>query len=229
MLTAMSARSAGWLAATLAPAVVVFCVVAAVPASAQLGGIITGDDVDRVVELANRYGPAERQADSDEDGPWIRAEMDGIIYTISFLNCTDAMQCRSVQFRAWWESRGTHSITAMNRWNRERRFSKAYLDLNDNATVEFDVNLTGGITAVNFDDTLQWWQVVLQEFAAEVIETAGGEPDAPPGGPIGDADPAMEAPSVAPDGLPDAVKRSQVGKSSKAAMPVSPGRPEARG
>lgn len=145
---------------------------AAAPLWAQspaLGGMVTGQDVDRIIEIAAAYGPAERR--SDDDGtPWIRAEIDGTIYTISFLNCQNGQNCSSVQFRAWWNSDGAHSIEEMNRWNRERRFSDAYLDNSDNATIEFDVNLAGGVTAVNFDDTVQWWQAVLREFRENVID-----------------------------------------------------------
>jgi len=139
-------------------------------AHAQLGGIITGQDVDRVAELARTYGPAERRFDDAEDGPWIRAEMDDVVYTISFLNCIAGTDCTSVQLRAWWESAGAHTLEAVNQWNRERRFGAAYLDSSNNVTVEFDVNLAGGVTAVNFDDTLQWWQVVLREFVNQVVD-----------------------------------------------------------
>ena len=62
----------------------------------------------------------------------------------------------------------------MNQWNRDRRFSSAYLDSGDNATIEFDMNLAGGVTAVNFDDTVQWWQAVLGQFT-EMVVTPGFE------------------------------------------------------
>lgn len=142
------------------------------PALAQqtaLGGMVTGSDIDRIVEIARAYGTAERQPD-DNDGPWIRANMDGVVYTISFLNCTNGQNCSSVQFRAWWNSEGSHDVEAMNNWNRERRFSDAYIDSRGNATIEYDVNLAGGVTAVNFDDTVQWWQAVLREFRNTVID-----------------------------------------------------------
>jgi hypothetical protein len=134
-----------------------------------LGGMVTGNDFDRIMELARAYGPVERRQDSD--GYWIRGEMDGIVYTISFLNCNDQhLACTSVQFRAWWESNGAHTIEAMNQWNRDRRFSAAYLDSNNNATIEWDVNLAGGVTAVNFDDSIQWWQSVVRQFREQVID-----------------------------------------------------------
>lgn len=142
---------------------------AATPALAQPVPLITGDSVDRVAQMARVYGPAERRYDDAEDGPWIRAEMDGVIYTITFLNCTNGRDCSSLQLRAWWESNGTHTIEMMNTWNRDRRFSAAYLDGNNAPTIEFDVNLAHGVTEANFDDTLQWWQTVIGIFAEEVI------------------------------------------------------------
>lgn len=152
------------------------------PATSQIGGMITGVDVDRVVELASAYGPATRRFDDADDGPWIRAEMDDVVYTITFLNCTDGVHCTSLQLRAWWQSDGAHGLEQMNDWNRSRRFGTAYLDTNRNATVEFDVNLAGGITAANFDDTLQWWREVLREFTEAVIEPGYG--DTGTGGPV---------------------------------------------
>lgn len=143
----------------------------AAPAMAQssLSGMITGNDLDRIQEIAGAYGTIERR--QDEDGIWLRGDMDGIVYTISFLNCNDAGgDCSTVQFRAWWESNGAHSMEAMNQWNRDRRFSAAYLDSRDNATIEWDVNLAGGVTAVNFDDSVQWWQAVVRQFREMVID-----------------------------------------------------------
>ena len=136
----------------------------------QPGGMVTGVNVDRIVEIVRAYGQAERQFEDVADGPWIWAEMDGVVYTISFMNCTNGQNCTSVQFRAWWNSEGAHDLEAMNTWNRERRFSDAYIDARGNATIEYDVNLAGGVTAVNFDDTVQWWQAVMREFRTTVID-----------------------------------------------------------
>lgn len=150
----------------------------ALPALAQvpLGGLITGNDYDRIFEIAAAYGPVERRYDGQAQ--WIRGEMNDTVYSISFLNCDDNQQnCTSIQFRAWWESNGHHTIEDMNQWNRDRRFSAAYMDANNNATIEFDVNLQGGVTAVNFDDTVQWWQAVLRQFKDMVIDPGvRGEP-----------------------------------------------------
>lgn len=153
----------------VAPAILAFTLSAPVLAQQPLTGMVTGTDIDRIEQLAEAYGPVERR--SDDDGYWLRSEFDSIVYTISFLNCDDAHQnCTTVQFRAWWQSNGAHSVEAMNQWNRDRRFSAAYLDGNDNATIEWDVNLAGGVTAVNFDDSIQWWHAVVRQFRETVID-----------------------------------------------------------
>ena len=160
------------------------CAALAVPVQAQsvqLGGVVTGNDVQRVQELAQAYGPVERR--QDEDGTWLRAEFDGLVYTISFLNCNEQLvNCTSVQFRAWWESDNRITLEQVNQWNRDRRFSAAYLDSNNNATIEWDVTLAGGVTAVNFDDALQWWHTVLRQFREEVIDPTFGGASAGGGG-----------------------------------------------
>ena len=175
-----------------APAVLAVLCGAPVLAQQPLVGVVTGNDVARITELAGAYGSIDRR--EDDEGVWLRGEMDDTVYSISFLNCNDQHQnCTSVQFRAWWESNGAHTMEAMNQWNRDRRFSSAYLDSQNNATIEWDVNLAHGIPAANFDDSLQWWQAVMRQFREQVIEPGfaanggGGSqapdtPSAPPSG-----------------------------------------------
>ncbi|WP_323036683.1 YbjN domain-containing protein [Pararhodobacter sp.] len=169
----------------------------AFPAVSQvaLGGMITGSDFDRVMEIAGSYGPVERR--TDEVGDWIRGEMGGTVYTITFLNCDDNDQnCTSLQFRAWWNSNGNYTADHMNQWNRDRRFSDAYLDSRNNPTIEFDVNLAGGVTAVNFDDTVQWWQAVLRQFQDMVIDPVSrGQPPVTSSTPVPEMPPVQTPPS----------------------------------
>lgn len=155
-------------------------------AQVPLGGMVTGYDLDRIQEIAAAYGSAERVT---EDGmSWLRAEMDQTLYSITLMNCDDnGDHCTTLQFRAWWESNGSHTLEAMNQWNVDRRFSAAYLDDRGNATLEFDVNLAHGVPAIHFDDTVQWWQAALNQFVEEVIlpgyearDEGTARPTAPP-------------------------------------------------
>ena len=64
----------------------------------------------------------------------------------------------------------------MNAWNRDRRFGKAYIDADGDIAIEMDVNLWGGVTPKNLDDTFDWWRIVL-ERAGEVFEDAPAAPE----------------------------------------------------
>lgn len=152
-------------------AAALFATIIVTPISAQvpLGGMVTGNDLDRIQEIAAAYGPVERREEGGST--WLRGEMDETLYSITLMNCDDnGGNCTTLQFRAWWESDGAHSMESMNQWNVNRRFSAAYLDDAGNATIEFDVNLAHGVSAINFDDTVQWWEVVLRQFREEVID-----------------------------------------------------------
>ncbi len=72
--------------------------------------------------------------------------------------------CKTLTFEAGWEGDDL-TDEMMADWNREKRFGKAYLDEDGLATVEMSVNLHGGVTRANLDDTIDWWRLVLDEFA----------------------------------------------------------------
>ena len=46
----------------------------------------------------------------------------------------------------------------------EKRFGKAAIDKQGDATIEMNVNLRGGVCSANFDETVGWWSTVLREF-----------------------------------------------------------------
>ena len=47
---------------------------------------------------------------------------------------------------------------------------KAYLDDVKDPVVEMDVNLFGGVSTRNLEDTIDWWQLVLADFKLNVLE-----------------------------------------------------------
>jgi hypothetical protein len=52
-----------------------------------------------------------------------------------------------------------------NLWNRDRRFARVYLDSSGDPFIEMDIGLAGdGIGRKNFDDALETWRILLQDF-----------------------------------------------------------------
>ncbi len=57
----------------------------------------------------------------------------------------------------------------INAWNRDKRFGKAYLDDDGDPALEMNVNLRYGVSRKNFDDTVDFWRIVLKTFKEEVL------------------------------------------------------------
>ncbi len=135
----------------------------AAPAAAGAEEIIDATGPARILTAVQGYGEAALTTDNLGD-PLIEGRIGEKDYDLFFYDCNEGRDCKSLTFSATWE---TDDLTdeMMAGWNREKRFGKAYLDQDGNATVEMSVNLHGGVTRLNLDDTIDWWRLVLAEFS----------------------------------------------------------------
>ena len=117
----------------------------------------------RILALVQGYGEATLGTDNLGD-PLIEGRIGEKDYELFFYDCKENRDCKSLTFSATWEAEDL-SDEMMADWNRQKRFGKAYLDQDGNANVEMSVNLHGGVTRANLDDTIDWWRLVLAGFA----------------------------------------------------------------
>lgn len=125
--------------------------------------IVDGSDPARIFNLARGHGSAEIGTDNRGD-PKIDGRMHGVKYQIYFYGCKNGEQCSSVQFRAGFTQDNKQTLERMNEWNVSKRFGKAAIDKDGDATIELNINLRGGVCNANFDETVGWWSTVLREF-----------------------------------------------------------------
>lgn len=145
---------------------------AGVSAGAQ--EMIDGTDPEAVVNLVRGYGSATLEKAAD-DTPMVRGRIEGTGFVIYFYGCDDDdVNCRSVGFRASWNADAT-TVEAVNGWNRDKRFGRAFLDEEGDPVLEMDVNLFGSVTSVNFDDTVDWWRIIMADFQTNVVEPSRTE------------------------------------------------------
>ena len=130
---------------------------------AHAGEVIDATDPAGVLLIVRNFGDAELTKDGMGD-PLIEGRIDGKEYALYFYDCKENGDCKSLMFSA---TREVEDLTdeKMAEWNREKRFGKAYIDEDDRAAVEMNVNLHGGVTQDNLNDTLDWWRLVLAEFS----------------------------------------------------------------
>lgn len=138
----------------------------ALVAPAQAKSLITGVDVEQILEVAQGYGEAELTSQCNGD-PQISGEIDGLTYHVFFANCTDNTDCDDLNFYVGFLDLQP-SLEVINDWNYAKRFSRAYLDEDGDACAEMDVDLSSGITKQYLEAQFSLWEQVMQQFSEHV-------------------------------------------------------------
>ena len=126
--------------------------------------LIDGTNIDEVANIARGFGSVTMDKSSNGD-PMIEGKIEGVSYYLFFRNCADDnTQCEDLNFYAGFLD-NKQTMEAINAWNRDKRFGKAYLDSDLDAVIEYDVNLEHGISRENLDSTFQVWSLVLKQYA----------------------------------------------------------------
>ena len=125
--------------------------------------MVDGTNVDEIANVARGYGSVTMDKASNGD-PMISGKIEGVSYYLFFRNCTDNANCEDLNFYAGFLD-NKQTMDAINAWNRDKRFGKAYLDSDLDAVIEFDVNVEYGISDKNLDSTFSVWSLILKQFA----------------------------------------------------------------
>ena len=135
--------------------------------SARAQDIITTADPHTVLKIAQQFGIAILDTDSAGD-PIIGGEMDGQTYVISFYGCSNNRDCKQLLLTTVWEDTGV-SLRAVNDWNSERLFGRAYINGDQDLFVEFGFNLDFGITIENLTDNIDWFKVLMSDAEQQLV------------------------------------------------------------
>lgn len=121
----------------------------------------------KILEIAKGYGVCSLGKDS-KGSPKISCKSDGTNYGVYFYGCTDGAACTSIQFATGWEKQEV-TLADVNAWNMDKRFSRAYLDEENDPMIEMDVNLEYGVHPDNLDDTFDLWLSLMNQFKKKLI------------------------------------------------------------
>lgn len=128
------------------------------PVLAQVRG-----DPDVVAGLMTGAGMKVTHTTSAEGAPMLESSVDGVDFVVYFYECMPI--CASMQFSAGFDLDEAMPMEMANLWNRDRRFGRVYLDRTGDPYIEMDIGLAGdGIGRKNFDDALETWRILLQDF-----------------------------------------------------------------
>jgi Putative bacterial sensory transduction regulator len=134
----------------------------AAPAAAQT--IVTAENPGALVAIIQALGFQARLEKDSVGDPIIRSASNGADFSIQFYGCTKNKRCQSLHFSAGYDLEDGASLGTVEEWNEEQRFASAYLDDEDDPFLQMDVNLEGGVTQENFENTFDLWQDLKAAF-----------------------------------------------------------------
>ena len=123
-----------------------------------------------IVELLDAHGYSATLTTDDHGDPMVMGAADGLKFKIFTYNCNAQAprRCHNLQFVSAFSlghKPTPEDYVAMNQYNNDRIFGRAFIDSNGDAAVDFVVNLSGGVLAANLmDDVGTWKTYVLEKF-----------------------------------------------------------------
>jgi hypothetical protein len=118
-------------------------------------GIVTQLSNSQVAAALKRLGFEYKATDKDPSN--FVFTMDD--YKVVLLNYPN-----SIQLYAGFKSGGKVSLETINTWNREKRFSRAYIDSDKDAVLESDLDLEGGVSNGAIDEFIRTFRTSLKDF-----------------------------------------------------------------
>ena len=134
--------------------------------SAHAQAPLTGANTTEILNAAKSYGTAELTKQSNGD-PQITGKINDITYQIYFRNCTDNTNCEDLNFYLGFLDLKP-GLEKINEWNFSKRFSRAYIDGDQDACIEMDLDLVQGVSAEYLDSQFGLWKMVVDQFSTHV-------------------------------------------------------------
>ena len=153
------------------------CAAALTPAAAQQqppsaervrGGMFDASDPAGLARFMEKTGyRVELRADTKGD-PVITGRISRSDYLIQFYECEGGQTCNSIQFMTQAQRPASLTPDAANAFNARWRYVRITYDAAQ-VKMQMDVNLDAGVTADNFEDTLDIWKQLVEIYERDIL------------------------------------------------------------
>lgn len=130
--------------------------------------LIDGSTFDLILASFARNGFDVELTEDSEGAPLIKSTRTDEPFSVYFYSCTDNTDCGFIQFTTGWNMENGITLAKVDEWNATKVWGQAFRDDDKDPWLSMAVNLKGGVTVENFDDTVDWWKVVLREFEKHI-------------------------------------------------------------
>ncbi len=122
--------------------------------------VVTTLNVDQLYKLMHDEGYA---VEKSEDG-FVKWKVEGL-KTVMFV----AKDSKSIQFYASFTD-GNATLKKVNEWNKNKKYSRSYLNDDGEPCLELDLDLEGGVTEARIIDFLATCRISLDGWYADVVK-----------------------------------------------------------
>jgi hypothetical protein len=143
------------------------CVAASLTAQAQTAkeDVILGVTPDEMKTIVQDIGYRAEVLTNDQGQQRIRTRIGGWNVTLNFYSCEDKQTaCKSIGLRAFFENEKKKGAAFANDWNRDKRFTKVYIDKDNDVNIEFDILFRNGVTRSNIKAYFDVYEDQLRDF-----------------------------------------------------------------
>lgn len=152
------------------PSKLLACTLAAVTLAALTSPAMARNvvaDPDQIAAVMQKSGYRAEILEGASNTRYIRSGVSGKTFLVLMFGCDDdGKNCKTIQLYAGFKSDTPPSLEQMNTYAAKKRWGRVYLDDDRDPVVEMDIDLEdGGISEELFVDNLEYWDVVMGNFA----------------------------------------------------------------
>ena len=142
------------------------CLGTALPAAAQT---VNASDPASMTQVLQGFGYRAELGKDNGGDPKISSSSGGANFSIFFYGCTDGKNCDAISFSAAFDLDPGSNVAVMNDWNQKKRYTKAYLDDEQDPVIDMDIFLgSGGVSVDNFRFWVDTWERAIGDFKAQI-------------------------------------------------------------
>lgn len=160
---------AGLCAAALLAAMSASAQTPAQPSAERVrGGMFDASDPPGIARFMEKTGYRVTLGADTRGDPVISGRISRTDYIIQFYECENGAFCNSVQFLVQAPVPANYTLEQANAFNARWRYVRASI-VEGNVKMQMDVNLDAGVTADNFEDTLDIWKQLVAIYESEIL------------------------------------------------------------
>jgi len=145
--------------------IVLAAMAASLTAQAARADEVRSDDPASLARVLQSMGYRAEMTKDNSGDPMIKSTASGTDWAVLFYGCKSNRNCTTVQFFGGFKEPDNGSLSALNKWNAENRFARAYQSDSGSARIEYDLDLdVGGMSAALFRDNVEVFVALLDRY-----------------------------------------------------------------